>query len=557
MSDDQKEWRNELAHSRNILQDKISEILSRLVRPSVARRGEQEEEGQIINGLILPAQQRSDASTQTEASTSTAIANSLSNGLSDQGVTNNTGSETHASAVNEETLRAVLAAATAQATTQTSKIRSLETSLVNLRNEVEQLRNQNATLLVDVRRLEASEGNQRALTKQARIDLKRAGDEVEALRGEIYQFHLPTSAIYQSVKDAILREMRGEKPLDPAIFQNTFQAGAVVTERPNKRPRIEASHSSMPQLHPPASSQNEQRRPPLNQQGEIVNPGTTMRPNSMNPPPLNSQTHGNKEVPPPRSERSSSISLPAPQVGYTYVMNSTGPFTQPSLQTRSAAPTPAQAQQPRAPHRRSSSSTTSYTIVPVNFDQQPNQAPNNQMRVIPYQDNRVPVGWTQPSPVRIEMPVQEPMQSPRHSGFPIHHLDPSIQSPVTQSSHPNIASSRSVTLPPGVPSQPPNTHTQHPQTQKPLVSSPNSPMSPADGHPLPDRVVPINYDSPVAQTFLRSLYSLLPNGMASCRICGRTEPLPSVNMSQLFNHSVNMHKATFDAVYVAVTKAPS
>jgi hypothetical protein len=197
---------------REILHDRIREIFGRLGQHSAARKARQDEERRNTTGPSLPVdvQQRSDASTQTEPDASIAVTNSLSNGLSDQAPTNDAHSEGHVSAVNEETLRAVLATATAQSTAQNSKIRSFEASLVVLRNETEQLRNEKAGLIMEVRRLEASEANQRALAKQMRTDLKRAGDEVEALRAEIYQFHLPTSAIYQSVKDAILREMRGE-----------------------------------------------------------------------------------------------------------------------------------------------------------------------------------------------------------------------------------------------------------------------------------------------------------------------------------------------------------
>jgi hypothetical protein len=335
----------------------------------------------------------------------------------------------------------------------------------------------------------------------------------------------------------------------------------------------------VPQPYPLARSQSEQRRPSLNQPGEASVPGLTMNPNSMNPPPLVNLTHQASDVPPGRSDRSSSHSLPAAsQPGYTYVMNPNGPSTQVTLQIRPSAAVPTQTPRPGAPHRRSQSTGgASYEVNPISYDQRPNQAQSHQTRAVSYQDNRVPVGWTQPSPVRTEMSIQGSIQPPRHHGLPNPPVDHPAPPLTTQSAHPNLTPSSGTTLLPGVSSQPTSTRMHH-HSQKPLVPSPTSslPMSPIDGHASPQMVVPVNYDDPTAQAYFNALYYGHQNGTATCRFCGyvdldldleqipeicyrRNDHLPPMNFTQLFNHSVAMHRSAFDAVHIAIrnTKASS
>lgn len=111
----------------------------------------------------------------------------------------------------EEALRAELASVSAQLVSKTSSARSLQNSMVELRSAMIDICDEREKLNVEIRHLQSKELTWKEMEKRLVSDLARAGYEVDWLRRSIIDFHKPTSRIYQSVKDAVLREMRGER----------------------------------------------------------------------------------------------------------------------------------------------------------------------------------------------------------------------------------------------------------------------------------------------------------------------------------------------------------
>jgi chromosome segregation ATPase len=110
----------------------------------------------------------------------------------------------------EEALRAEIAVLSARVIEQESSIRSLEQVAVNLRDTTAGLLAQLQDHHRQVREAEDKELTQSFERTTLRTNLERAAIEVATLRSEIRNFHQPTSRLYQSIKDAVLREMRGE-----------------------------------------------------------------------------------------------------------------------------------------------------------------------------------------------------------------------------------------------------------------------------------------------------------------------------------------------------------
>jgi hypothetical protein len=109
-----------------------------------------------------------------------------------------------------EQLRAELAAASAHIVVQESAIRSLQQSTLSLRRSLDEYYREREGFLIQLRHAQAEGATHRSVRDSAVLDLERATMEVERLRDEIRTFHHPNSRTYQSVKDAVQREMRGE-----------------------------------------------------------------------------------------------------------------------------------------------------------------------------------------------------------------------------------------------------------------------------------------------------------------------------------------------------------
>jgi hypothetical protein len=109
-----------------------------------------------------------------------------------------------------EQLRAELAAASVHIVAQESSIRSLRQSTVSLRQSLEEYHRERVGFMLQLRHAQAEELTHRSVRHRIGLDLERATMEIERLRDEIRAFHHPNSRTYQSVKDIVQREMRGE-----------------------------------------------------------------------------------------------------------------------------------------------------------------------------------------------------------------------------------------------------------------------------------------------------------------------------------------------------------
>jgi hypothetical protein len=107
-------------------------------------------------------------------------------------------------------LRAELAAASAHIVGQESSIRSLQQSTLSLRRSLDEYYKEREKFLIQLRHAQAEALTHRSVRDRTALDLERATVEIERLRNEIRTFHNPSSRTYQSVKDAVQREMRGE-----------------------------------------------------------------------------------------------------------------------------------------------------------------------------------------------------------------------------------------------------------------------------------------------------------------------------------------------------------
>ena len=109
-----------------------------------------------------------------------------------------------------ESLRLELAATSAQMMAQESSIRSLTQSTASLRYSIDEFHKERAELVMELQHTQLAELNHRSVRDRISMDLERATMEVDRLRDAIRTSHHPSSRIYQSVKDAVLREMKGE-----------------------------------------------------------------------------------------------------------------------------------------------------------------------------------------------------------------------------------------------------------------------------------------------------------------------------------------------------------
>ena len=110
-----------------------------------------------------------------------------------------------------EQLRAELTAASAHIIAQESSIRSLQQSTLGLRVALEDHYKEREDLMLQLRQAQAEHLTYRSTHDRVGLDLERATMEVERLREELSAFHHPSSRTYKSVKDAVEREMRGER----------------------------------------------------------------------------------------------------------------------------------------------------------------------------------------------------------------------------------------------------------------------------------------------------------------------------------------------------------
>jgi hypothetical protein len=109
-----------------------------------------------------------------------------------------------------EALRAEVAAYSALLISKTSSIRSLEQSMIDLRRSLAQTTEEREKLDTQLRYYQSKEATWLETERRIMADLRRAGNEIDYLRHSIADFHQPNSRIYQSVKDAVQREARGE-----------------------------------------------------------------------------------------------------------------------------------------------------------------------------------------------------------------------------------------------------------------------------------------------------------------------------------------------------------
>ncbi|KAG8801976.1 hypothetical protein FRC16_010668 [Serendipita sp. 398] len=261
MSEEQKEWRLELAQHKDTIHSKIGSILNGLAKSFSELKVQANDAGSLSTSLTkkveVAIQTEEDMSDKINSNGIVSSTNSLSNGVASMDIVQSPPqhppSPPHIIPLDVETLRAQAARSVALTTNQESLIRSLETSIIELRRDNDVLLQELEARAIEIRKHEASLSTQKNHNNRLISDLQRAGGEVERLRASIESFHKPSSLVYQSIKDAVLREMRGEQPLN-TMFQAIAGANDVGG-RPTKRPRTEGSASnSTSQTHSPQSA---------------------------------------------------------------------------------------------------------------------------------------------------------------------------------------------------------------------------------------------------------------------------------------------------------------
>ncbi|KAG8831167.1 hypothetical protein FRC17_003553 [Serendipita sp. 399] len=286
MSEEQKEWRRNLAERKDIINSKIESIIDNLVK-ALSENKIQVAEGPTSNGqaqkVEIAIQTEEDVNSGTASDAVVPSVNSLSNGIASMEVVRSPPqdpvSTPQTAAPDVESLRSHLARLVAQMTKQESVIRSLEISLVVLRRDNDVLLKELETKSVEIRQHEALQYTQRSRTNGLISELEKAGNEVERLRASIESFHKPSSIVYQSIKDAVQRELRGDPPLNPAFRVNSATASANEVEgRPTKRPRIDGSRSNSASRPHSPNNTNQIARPQLS--FETGHPAQNARPNA-------------------------------------------------------------------------------------------------------------------------------------------------------------------------------------------------------------------------------------------------------------------------------------
>lgn len=111
----------------------------------------------------------------------------------------------------EAAVRADLSLTTAELIVQTSKAKGLDIALAESRDLAETLKAERSHLLATIAslesRLEISTMERQSVNK--RLDL--AGKEVKQLQDIICSFHNPQSKMFESIRDAVIRESNGQR----------------------------------------------------------------------------------------------------------------------------------------------------------------------------------------------------------------------------------------------------------------------------------------------------------------------------------------------------------
>lgn len=581
MSEHNVKWKQQLADSRDAFEAKVDVILRSLLN---------EMSGGTSTTEKPP--ERSEAATQTEPEVSNMqLVVSLSPVVttSDSGTLVDQKDEASRDILHrlresmpegEEALRATIAVTYSILIQQKSTIRSFEQSLVSLRDENSVLVKRLEAKEAENRKYQAAQETHEITTNRLTAELKKAGREVETLRKSIGEFHIPASPLFQSVKDAVLRDMRGEKSVSPRILSHPLQLTEDLPEaRPVKRPRtnsrdlstslvIETEIAHRP--HQPATVHSAPIIPgrPLDTQMQ------NMFPNHPSAPPR--PTYTNQSHPanaPPQ--------MPAQMVHPHLNLRGRGHRPSRSL-SLDVHPNPHF--QPPLPTQGPQSSMLLYTVqqsIPPNGNGQP------QITAIPY-------GWKPPS------------ASPAGPVIPIRSSHPPPPLPVTIEDR----SSTLLSMPPPsqqmhAPQPQPRSANQSPATQPPLslvgrspsshsrnlegsiegavpmnrsqANSSNNPTSgagstgsavnPVSGpsfprlptRPGPPKVVPIEMSNPKARRLCEALWDLteVDNVLAGrCKTCGLTGQIIG-SFGDALQHSANSHLAQFDDAYVTCIEGQS
>lgn len=581
MSEHNVKWKQQLADSRDTFEAKVDVILRSLLN---------EMSGGTSTTEKPP--ERSEAATQTEPEVSNMqLVVSLSPVVttSDSGTLVDQKDEASRDILHrlresmpegEEALRATIAVTYSILIQQKSTIRSFEQSLVSLRDENSVLLKRLEAKEAENRKYQAAQETHEITTNRLTAELKKAGREVETLRKSIGEFHIPASPLFQSVKDAVLRDMRGEKSVSPRILSHPLQLTEDLPEaRPVKRPRtnsrdlstslvIETEIAHRP--HQPATVHSAPIIPgrPLDTQMQ------NMFPNHPSAPPR--PTYTNQSHPanaPPQ--------MPAQMVHPHLNLRGRGHRPSRSL-SLDVHPNPHF--QPPLPTQGPQSSMLLYTVqqsIPPNGNGQP------QITAIPY-------GWKPPS------------ASPAGPVIPIRSSHPPPPLPVTIEDR----SSTLLSMPPPsqqmhAPQPQPRSANQSPATQPPLslvgrspsshsrnlegsiegavpmnrsqansssnptsgVGSTGSAVNPVSGpsfprlptRPGPPKVVPIEMSNPKARRLCEALWDLteVDNVLAGrCKTCGLTGQIIG-SFGDALQHSANSHLAQFDDAYVTCIEGQS
>ncbi|CAG7852504.1 SubName: Full=Uncharacterized protein {ECO:0000313/EMBL:CCA73050.1} [Serendipita indica DSM 11827] len=556
MSEHNVKWKQQLADSRDTFEAKVDVILRSLLN---------EMSGGTSTTEKPP--ERSEAATQTEPEVSNMqLVVSLSPVVttSDSGTLVDQKDEASRDILHrlresmpegEEALRATIAVTYSILIQQKSTIRSFEQSLVSLRDENSVLVKRLEAKEAENRKYQAAQETHEITTNRLTAELKKAGREVETLRKSIGEFHIPASPLFQSVKDAVLRDMRGEKSVSPRILSHPLQLTEDLPEaRPVKRPRTNsrdlstsltsghanAEHVSQPSIG--SASTNLYQSIPSRK-------CTTANASPDGSPHLNLRGRGH------RPSRSLSLDVHP------------NPHFQPPLPTQGPQ-----------------SSMLLYTVqqsIPPNGNGQP------QITAIPY-------GWKPPS------------ASPAGPVIPIRSSHPPPPLPVTIEDR----SSTLLSMPPPsqqmhAPQPQPRSANQSPATQPPLslvgrspsshsrnlegsiegavpmnrsqansssnptsgVGSTGSAVNPVSGpsfprlptRPGPPKVVPIEMSNPKARRLCEALWDLteVDNVLAGrCKTCGLTGQIIG-SFGDALQHSANSHLAQFDDAYVTCIEGQS
>ncbi|CCA73050.1 hypothetical protein PIIN_07005 [Serendipita indica DSM 11827] len=581
MSEHNVKWKQQLADSRDAFEAKVDVILRSLLN---------EMSGGTSTTEKPP--ERSEAATQTEPEVSNMqLVVSLSPVVttSDSGTLVDQKDEASRDILHrlresmpegEEALRATIAVTYSILIQQKSTIRSFEQSLVSLRDENSVLVKRLEAKEAENRKYQAAQETHEITTNRLTAELKKAGREVETLRKSIGEFHIPASPLFQSVKDAVLRDMRGEKSVSPRILSHPLQLTEDLPEaRPVKRPRTNSRDPSTSLVidteiahrpHQPATVHSAPIIPgrPLDTQMQ------NMFPNHPSAPPR--PTYTNQSHPanaPPQ--------MPAQMVHPHLNLRGRGHRPSRSL-SLDVHPNPHF--QPPLPTQGPQSSMLLYTVqqsIPPNGNGQP------QITAIPY-------GWKPPSaspagpviPIRFSHPPPPLPVTIEDRSSTLLSMPPPSQQMHAPQPQPRSANQSPATQPPlSLVGRSPSSHSRNlegsiegavPMNRSQANSSSNptsgvgstgSAVNPVSGpsfprlptRPGPPKVVPIEMSNPKARRLCEALWDLteVDNVLAGrCKTCGLTGQIIG-SFGDALQHSANSHLAQFDDAYVTCIEGQS